>query len=258
MLSYVPDDAKVKQKMMYSATRNNLSSELGQSNFIDYIHGTQKDEFSVKGYRQYYESKTSEVPLSEQEKARKEEREQEVNTVVELVKVKEQSTGPGQSNVVFPVDDTVPEAISCFSSGQFNYIRLIIDQKKERILLDEACIVSTNDLKDKVPNHDCSFHFYKWNHVHEGQTIDSLIFVFSTPDGSNGTKPAPVRSRMLYAASKQHVITMSGLNIDCKIEIGNGVELSESEFKLLIHPPVAEEKAGFKKPLPKGRKTGTK
>jgi len=101
------------------------------------------------------------------------------------------------------------------------------------------------------------FIFFNWAHTHEGANINSIIFVFSTPDGSNGTKPAPVRSRMLYASSRQHVLTMSGLTIDCKLEIGNGIELSENEFRSTIHPVVAEEKVAFKKPTgPKGRKTG--
>jgi len=260
LLSFIPDDAKVKQKMLYSATRSSLVSDLGGENhFIDYIHGTTQVEFSKKGFQIYYESKTSEVPLSDQEKTRKEEREQEVNTIVELVSIVKNSTSGGQSNVLFPIDDTIPEAINYLTSGQFNYLRLCIDQKKERIMLDEACFVELADLPSKVPPTDCAFHFFNWAHNHEGQDLNSLIFVFSTPDGSNGQKPAPVRSRMLYASSKQHVVSFfTNLNctFDCKMEIGSGDELLESEFSSLIHPLVTkEEKTAFKKPTgPKSRK----
>jgi len=181
-----------------------------------------------------------------------------VNTISEIVTVQQQSTGSGQSNVLFPIDNAIPEAIQCFQNGQFNYIRLTIDQKKERILLDEACEVNIEDLPSKVPISDCAFHFYKWNHTHNNQTLDSTIFIFSTPYGSNGTKPAPVKSRMLYASSRHHVLTSSGLNIDLRLEIGDGKELTENEFTMTLHPSVSEEKTTFKKPTPKGRKPGGK
>jgi hypothetical protein len=40
LLSFVPDDAMAKRKMMYSATRNTLQSELGANNFLAHVHGT--------------------------------------------------------------------------------------------------------------------------------------------------------------------------------------------------------------------------
>jgi len=258
LLSFIPDEAIVKKKMLYSSTRNNLVSALGDSNFVDLIHGTQKAEFSTQGFKHYLESKNSEVPLSEAEKARKEEREQEVNTIVEITQISQASSGVGQSNVVFPLDDTVPEAFRCFSSGEYNYVRLSIDSKKERIFLDDACSIDVEELQHKVPHADCSFHFFRWRHDHDGKTIDSIIFVFATPDGTGGHKPAPVKSRMIYASSKQHVLNSSGLNIDCKLEVGNGSELTVAEFQSTLHPAVAEEKASFKKPTGPKKRTGAK
>jgi len=258
VLGFVPDDARSKTKMLYPATRNNLTSQLGQTNIIEYIHGTVKDEFSAKGFQQYIVHKTSDVPLSEQEKLRKEERELEVTTVVELNTVVQQSTGPGQSNVTFPIDDAVTEAVTCFKSGQFNYLRIGIETKKEHILLDEASFVTIEELKDKVPNNDCAYHFFNWAHNHEGKDLNSVVFAFSTPDGTHG-KPAPIRSRTLYASSRSHILNALGLEIACRLEIGTGDEFTESEFGPKIHPPVVEEKAAFKKPVgPKGRKAGAK
>jgi len=63
---------------------------------------------------------------------------------------------------------------------------------------------------------------------------------------------------MVYAASKSHVLQLAvndGLEIACRLEVGSGKELSESEFYEIIHPKIATESSSFKKPSgPKGRK----
>jgi len=94
--------------------------------------------------------------------------------------------------------------------------------------------------------------------VFNGENLDSIVFVFCTPDGTHGSSSAPVKSRMLYAASKQHVIQLAvndGLEISCRLEVGSGKELTETEFFEIIHPKSAPESTSFKKPSgPKGRK----
>jgi len=258
ILGYVPDDGPVRQKLTYAAARHNLSQELGAANFIDYIHGTHKEEFGAEGFRKYYESKTSEVPLSEQEKQRKEEREIEITTVAEFVKSFPSSQGAGQSNVTFSADSNVSDAFKSMHTGQVNYIRLSIDNSSETIKLENSSTVSLTELPQQVPKKDCSFHFFNWNHVHEGQSFNSIIFVFCTPDGTHGTSSAPVKSRMVYAASKQHVLQLAsncGLEVPTRLEVGSGQELTESEFSEILHPKTQTESSTFKKTSgPKGRK----
>ena len=41
-LSYVPDNAKVRDKMIYASTRASLTKELGDNHFTDSIYGTTK------------------------------------------------------------------------------------------------------------------------------------------------------------------------------------------------------------------------
>lgn len=41
-LCYVPDHAKVRDKMIYASTRATLTKELGDYRFVDNIYGTEK------------------------------------------------------------------------------------------------------------------------------------------------------------------------------------------------------------------------
>lgn len=84
------------------------------------------------------------------------------------------------------------------------------------------------------------------------------MFAFSCPDGSGGTKGAPVKQRMLYASSKANVIGIAAANnfeIACKLDVASAPDFTEEEYSVLIHPPQEEEKKGFRKPAaPRGRR----
>ncbi|KAF9963142.1 Twinfilin-1, partial [Modicella reniformis] len=43
LLCFIPDNASVRQKMIYAATRASLTKDLGDSNFLESISGTQKE-----------------------------------------------------------------------------------------------------------------------------------------------------------------------------------------------------------------------
>jgi hypothetical protein len=48
LLCYVPDDAKVRDKMLYASTKATLTKELGDSKFSDSIYGTKKVSLSTQ------------------------------------------------------------------------------------------------------------------------------------------------------------------------------------------------------------------
>lgn len=248
-LCYVPDKAPVRQKMIYASSRANLKSGLGGHYFIDDIFGTVKSDFDKKGFHAYEKHLNSAVPLTEEEKIKEEELEYGLFT-----------GGAGTSTayahgVNFPVDDAVLSAFDQLSSGEVNYLQIGIDVSNEKIILKEAAKLDIEDVPSHVPNDEPRFHFYKWSHSHEGENFDSLIYVYTSPDGSKGTKSAPVKLRMLYSTSKANVSNIAekkGLTISAKFEIASGSEFVESEFSTTLHPPKAEEKKSFAKPKPKG------
>ncbi|KAF9208381.1 hypothetical protein BGZ49_008966 [Haplosporangium sp. Z 27] len=67
-LCFVPDIAPIRQKMIYAATRASLTKDLGDSHFKDSIYGTNKNDFSLDGYKKHVASLAAPKPLTDRER----------------------------------------------------------------------------------------------------------------------------------------------------------------------------------------------
>jgi len=248
LLCYVPDKSKVKDKMLYASSRANLKQQLGNNYFTDEVFGTVLGDFTLNGYKHHVQSKKVEAPLTEQEQ----------------IKHQEKTSGEiysgGQSTyihgVAFPVDVAVTNAVKDLLQQRINYVKVAIDIDKEKIVLDTSkSVASFSALGNEVPSDEPRFHFYSYNHEFEGNNLNSIVYIYSCPDGSNGTKSAPVRHRMLYSSSKANVaeiVSAVGGKIDGKIEINSSTDLLEEEVFNTLHPPKEEKKQTFSKPTRPG------
>jgi twinfilin-like protein len=248
LLCYVLDKAKVKDKMLYASTRANLKQQLGLNYFIDEVFGTVSADFTLQAYKKHLEWKKAEAPLTEQE----------------IIKKNELESGPvysgGKSTyvhgVAFPVDAPVMDALQQLKSGKVNYVQIAIDIEKEKIILDHSGKIGASGLSDEISTEVPRFHFFNYQHNFEGNDMTSTVFVFSCPDGSKGTKSAPVKQRMLYSSSKENVaniFTSNGGKIEAKLEINTPDDITEEIVMNTLHPPKEEKKAAFSKPLKPGK-----
>jgi len=57
LFCYVPDKAKVKDKMLYASSRSNLKQQLGMNYFVDEVFGTVPSDFTLEGYKHHVQSK---------------------------------------------------------------------------------------------------------------------------------------------------------------------------------------------------------
>jgi len=202
----------------------------------------------LQGYRAHIQHKESDAPLTREEEKQKEDREQGVF-------IGGGGTGTAYSHgLAFPIDDSVHSAIDQLLNGSINYVQLTIDIDAERILLCHSLNISVDELPGYLPNDEPRFHFFKYDHEFEGQNLSSMTYIYSCPDGSNGTVSAPVKMRMLFSSSKSNVssiLTSRGGNIDLKMEVNNGDDVSENEIINLLHPQ-QEVKKKINKPAPRG------
>jgi twinfilin-like protein len=242
LLCYVPDKTKVRDKMVYAASRANLKSGLGANNFIDDIFGSTKDEFNSRGFSAWKAHQEAAVPLTELE--------QQHNEDVEAGVFK---GGSGTSSayvhgVAFPVNDDVIASLKSFSSGSINYVQIAIDPNNEKIILGQTGNYSLTEVTSHFPPNEPRFHFYRWTHDNDGSEVNSIIYCYSCPS-------SPVKLRMLYSTSKANVASVAesnGINSDCKIEITNPPELNEHDLRAILHPPKPAEKKTITKPKPAG------
>jgi len=248
LFCYVPDKAKVKDKMLYASSRATLKQQLGSSVFIDDVFGTVAADFSVKGYTLHVTSKKTESPLTESEQIRQSEHESPVYS-------------PGGSTtyvhgVAFPVDSAVTQAIKKLISGEITYIQCGVDISKEKIILDHTDKIEFTSLAFKIPLAEPRFHFFSYTHSFEDQTITSIVYIYSCPDGSKGTTSAPVKQRMLYSSSKANVselITAASGTIAVRLEVNAGEDIVEDEVFRQIHPTAPVKAQAFSRPMRPGK-----
>jgi len=249
LMCYVPDLAKVKEKMIYASTRSNLKQQLGATYFTDEIFGTVPGDFSKKGYEHHITSKKVEAPLTEQEQIKHQEK-----TSGEIYSGGQSSYVHG---VAFPVDEKAIQAMKDLAGGSVNYVQISIDCDKERILLDHtATIGGFGDLAEQISITEPRYHFFAYAHQYEGADTTSFVFLYSCPDGSKNTKSAPVKMRMLYSSSKANVsnlLSAANAQIGAKFEINAADDVTEEQIFEALHPKKAEQTKTFAKPIRPGK-----
>ncbi|XP_066249309.1 twinfilin [Euwallacea similis] len=240
-ISWSPDSAAVRQKMLYASTKATLKQEFGTSQIKDELHGTSLSDVTLMGYKKHKKSVAAPAPLSMREEEMQELRKTEVNTEISI-STKQQTLG----GVAFPLTEAVKQAIADMARGSYNYLQLRIDIPEETIHLVCAENISIEKLPSKIPSDMGRYHLYKFKHTYEGDYIESIVFIYSMP-GYN----CAVKERMLYSSCKNPLtvsIANLGLDINKKIEIDTAAELTEQFLYEELHPTNNLHKPKFAKP----------
>lgn len=88
---------------------------------------------------------------------------------------------------------------------------------EEEIHLVTAENISLEKLSSKVPENNARYHLYRFKHTHEGDYMETVVFIYSMPGYS-----CSIRERMLYSSCKNpliEAITNLGLEIIKKVKI---------------------------------------
>ncbi|KAI7906899.1 uncharacterized protein BX663DRAFT_494128 [Cokeromyces recurvatus] len=224
-LCYVPDNAKVRDKMIYASTRVTLTKELGDYRFDDSIYGTEKSEFTWEGYKKHLAHKAAGAPLTKREQELAEIKAAEAKTVSDYQGISaRKSYAPG---VAFPLTDKAVNALSELSKTKenrsHNFVSLCLDS--EKIDLDKTANICVDELRKTITENAPRFTFY----VYEYQpSTESLIFIYTCPPSSK------IRERMLYSSSKANVITAAendaSIKVIKKFETSDLSDLNKSYF----------------------------
>ncbi|XP_056100402.1 twinfilin-1b [Rhinichthys klamathensis goyatoka] len=241
-LAWSPDHSPVRQKMLYAATRATLKKEFGGGHIKEEIFGTVKDDISLNGYRKYLTSQAAPLPLTAAEEELRQIKLNELQTDVH-VDTKQQTL----QGVAFPMQREAIQALEQFREKRINYVQLEIDFPKESIKLFSTAPTDLKDLPKRIPNDAARYHFFLYKHSHEGDYLESTVFIYSMP----GYK-CSIKERMLYSSCKNPLIDTVeknlGIEIAKKLEIENGDELTSDFLYEEVHPKQHAHKQAFAKP----------
>lgn len=247
-IAWSPDHSPVRQKMLYAATRATVKKEFGGGHIKHEVFGTMKDDVSLSGYKKYLASESSPAPLTA---AEEELRQIKINeTQTDGVESKHQTL----QGIAFPVTKQALQALEKLKNKELNYVQLEIDIKNETIGLASIENTEVKDLPKRIPKDAARYHFFLYKHPHEGDYLESIVFIYSMPGYS-----CSIRERMLYSSCKSPLLEMLErellLDIIKKIEIDNGEELTADFLYEEVHPKQHVHKQNFAKPKgPTGKK----
>ncbi|XP_066996558.2 twinfilin-1 isoform X2 [Anabrus simplex] len=193
-ISWSPDNSPIRQKMLYASTKATLKQEFGSGQIKEELHGIVPDDITLHGFQRYKNAAVGPAPLTVAEE--------------ELAELKRCEVGVGVdtrhqtlSGVAFPMTSTAVEAIRGLAIDCHNYVQLKIDLEREIINVECACIVSIENLPEKVPTTNARYHLYRFKHTHEGDYLESVVFIYSMPGYT-----CSIKERMLYSSCKNPLL----------------------------------------------------
>lgn len=256
-ISWSPDQSPVRQKMLYAASRATVKKEFGGGHVKDELFGTAEEDVCLLGYQHHVSSCSAPAPLTraEQELQRIKITEGRVKQVKAEISV--ESKHQTLQGLAFPLQDTARRALHQLAQKRINYIQLRLDIEKETIELVHANPTETRELPHRVPTDTPRYHFFLYKHSHEGDYLESVVFIYSMPGYS-----CSIKERMLYSSCKSRLLEDMAkdyhLEVAKKLEIENGDELTEDFLYDEVHPKQHAHKQAFAKPKGPAGKRGQK
>ncbi|KAL1305823.1 hypothetical protein AAFC00_003985 [Neodothiora populina] len=242
-VTYVPDTAPVRQKMLFASTRLTLVRELGVERFRETLFVTRAEEMTPEGWAKHEAHTKLAAPLTDEEEGLKGIKEAEA----------QESGGTGArkriggGGIGLEAGEGVLGALESLKEGAEGELVMIkIDVSTETLQLDStASNVSPSEISSRISDSEPRYSFYNY------PGVQGLVFMYSCPTASK------IKERMVYAASRARILSLAeqeaGLTISKKLEATSPTEWTED----VLSSEFAEKKVvekGFARPKRPGRK----
>lgn len=247
LLSWSPDHANTRQKMLYASTKATFKKEFGQSQIKQEIYANMKEEVTLAGYKRHQRNDAAPGPLSREEEEMLEIKKTEVGVDIGV-----DSKHQTLSSLAFPFERDLLVGLDTYWRKGHDYLQIAIDLERELVYLAKSGSCETAELPGRVPEGQARYHLFRFKHSHEGDYLQSNVFIYSMPGFSS-----PIKERMLYSSCKNSVVEalekVYNIEIAKKIEVDSGEELTEEFLHSEIHPVVSLNKPKFSKPAAPSR-----
>lgn len=239
LVSYVPDKAQVKDKMIYASSRGALKDQLGSQSFAHDFFLTVKSECTLKEFEGAKRQEATDEVLTDGERAKKE-AQFEVRKAVAAVKV------AAIADIPIKVSDETVAALQSFVNNQTSLVLFTLDENSEVLHAVAEAKFEFSDVVAKLPAREPKYVLLR-------QEVDGAaaanVFVYYCPD------VAPPKQKMFFSSCKSMVLkVIEKQNIEApkNLEISEPKELTEELVEELLNPKTQEKKS-FAKPARQGR-----
>lgn len=262
-ISYVPDHAPVRNKMLYASSTNTVFKQLGGGQTFDHnIFWTELSEFSADGWQAHLNHIAASAPLTEEEESLQDVAHLEADQVLgsrrnNLHKMHIPSGGSPStdahsgSGIAMSLDEEIHQALEALAQAEKGALSMHVDVSNEQVVLGQhSHNTNESSLNEFISDSKPQYTVYKHNDK-------SVLFIYTCPNGSK------VKERMLYASNKVSTVNavskkMGG--VTKVIEAIDGADVSADQLldhleEVSIAPKAssASAKKSFAKPKRPGR-----
>lgn len=120
-VTYVPDRANVRQKMLFASTRLTLVRELGAERFRETLFATTKDELTAEGWRRHDRHGELKAPLTEEEQTLQGVKDAEAEASMGTTARSSHVSG----SLSLPMSEAARQALEALSTGGGDLVQLV-------------------------------------------------------------------------------------------------------------------------------------
>ncbi|QSL64761.1 hypothetical protein MERGE_002063 [Pneumocystis wakefieldiae] len=246
IIHYVPEDAEIRDKMIYASTYHTLIQSLGSNRIHRSIFISNKNELNISLFKEHLEGIKREDSLSIEEK-----------NLQNAKNSQEYSIGCSSrqkyinDTFFLNVSKEAEAAIKKLSEDteEFNFIQLINDPQTEILNLEATMSVKPDDIRHILPSTSPRYSIYSWSYNYNNTPTISRIFIYTCP------KASTIRERMLYSSSCLMALSTikQWIPIDKKIEAHDLSDINEGMLYSVIYPLIKKKQECFLRPKRPGK-----
>jgi len=219
-ISYVPDTAKVRDKMLYASTRNSLTKSLGSASFSDALFANHKSDLTSTAYAAHRRHLAAPKPLSVREREMEDVRAATIASSTEGSAARRNHIGGAGVHINWP--ETVSAAIRRLASEETDRLVVLgIDTATETLVLSAESECAIGEVGSLLPSLTPAYAFLSWSH----DDRQDIVFIYSCPSSS------PIKHRMIYSSGASSVLAIAkdnGVTVVRKVETSDPKEVNEA------------------------------
>jgi twinfilin-like protein len=218
LIAWVPDNCPVRDKMLYTSSREDVKKGLGLAFFVSDYYANDRTDFSFELYQNHTNRHENQF-LTEKEVFMKTELHNEVDMTNAMI-IGNTMKASGMNMVPFQLDAELQTLIPTFQTGSIQFVECMVNEETETIeSLSSTSLSEPLPIGHLISNEEGRFILYA--HTPTNKTF----FIYSCPENT------PVRSKMILSTAKSTFLALCetnfGLSFDFSIEIGGGNEADE-------------------------------
>ena len=191
LLSFVPDTAPIKEKMLLSSSKEALKKALGGVFGLE-VQFSALEDVALEGEKSDAEKAAEQLAMM-------------TTFEREAAEVKRGEAGAAadgkvkSSNLAFPLSADASAQLDAFAAGTVAMVALSIEGETIALRRAEADLPLAS-LAAALPTDEPSYCVFRWAHERDGAAVAPVLFVYMCPED------APVRGKMLHASSKASMV----------------------------------------------------